>query len=59
MGECYWHGGSNNCPECEKEQDIVRRENKYHERAKNMVPEHKYCLECESYYFKGKKHKCV
>ncbi len=59
MGRCYWHGGSSDsCPECKKEQDRTGRQILHHKRAKEMIPEHRYCSECESYCLKNKKHRC-
>ena len=58
MGECYWHGYENPCPECEKDQVRIEIDNKYHKMAAKMTPKRKYCTECRIFYPVNKKHKC-
>ncbi len=63
MGECYWHSyevyPGHSCPDCEDDQRRTSIDNYRHGYAKNMVPEHKYCPECEVYPLKSKKHGCI
>lgn len=62
MGECYWHGSGiypgHPCPECEKDQQRIIRENEWHIYADRMVPKRKYCPKCEIFYLANKIHKC-